>query len=143
MGVGNKGTDPLVPLAFQLECKICGKWEKFDRSTIPEGFKIQTPSGECEYTNVDGNDIQKQKHSITRATPIYGFLSFVSNNINHEDLLKEYLSMNIRLRCIDLFGNRYSFVLNDDLNETPPTSPLPSQSGGGVKVNSKNGETML
>ncbi len=27
VAIGNKGKEPLVPLAFQLECKIDGRWE--------------------------------------------------------------------------------------------------------------------
>lgn len=133
VAIGNKGKEPLVPLAFQLECKINGKWIPFEASSIPEGFTISGAGWQYKYTNVDKNDIQKRQAAITREIPIYGFFSFVSKEIGFEELNNIFVRMPIKLKCTDLFGSVHELVFNKDLNPTTHRhSSLPP--GRGVEV---------
>ena len=50
ISVGNKGKEALVPLVFQLDCKINGKWIAFESSSIPEGFVVSGPDWQYKYT---------------------------------------------------------------------------------------------
>ena len=118
ISIGNKGKDALVPLVFQLECKISGKWVSFEASSIPEGFTITGPGWQHKYTNVAKNDIQKRQQSITRESPINGHLSFASRSVSFDELNRVHLQMPLRLKCVDLFGKTYKFILNNDMKPT-------------------------
>ena len=133
IAIGNKGKEPLVPLVFQLECKIRGTWFSFQTASIPEGFKVSGPDVQYSYTNVEENDIQKRQKSITRESPVNGYLFFVSKEINFDDLQTVFMRMPIKLKCRDLFGQVYEFILNDDLVNTAQLSPI-HFSKNGVKV---------
>lgn len=132
VAIGNKGKEPLVPLVFQLECKIDGKWIPFESSSIPEGFTVSGPEWQYRYTDVAKNDIQKRQASITRDAPNYGFFAFVSRQVDFDKLNNIFREMPIKLKCIDLFGRKYELVFNNDLKTVNAHSSLPP--GRGVEM---------
>lgn len=119
--VGNKGKEPLVPLAFKLECEIAGKWIPFEAGAPNEGFVIKLASGEHKLTNVLENDLQRRRGSITRESPTEGFLLFLSKDVSIQELASIILRIPIKLVCIDLFQEPHEVLLNTDRR---PTSQL-------------------
>ena len=65
VAIGNEGQEAIVPLAFQLECKIRGKWRSFEAGSIPEGFTVTGPEGIRTYTNVFENDIHQRQKGLS------------------------------------------------------------------------------
>lgn len=112
--IGNKGREALLPLAFHLECKLAGHWEKMIRGTISEGFTINFENHFRRFENVNATDISLCVDSIKRDSPVNGLLIFVSKNIEYSLLAKEFKNMPIRLICTDLFKVRHQIVLNKD-----------------------------
>lgn len=74
--IGNRGRDALVPLAFQLKCKIGDKWLPFTRGTVPEGFALNLNGSIQKFNNVEETDIGRFAHAIKRENPAIGFLVF-------------------------------------------------------------------
>jgi len=138
--IGNEGKEPLVPITFQLECKINGKWINFKTSSIPEGFIVNGPDSQHIFTNVIENDIQKRNKSITRESPVYGFFSFVSKEVDFDELNIIYTRMPIKLKCVDLFGQTHEMILNKDFTQTTHIDPDLSP-GKGVKVSINENKT--
>lgn len=136
VAIGNKGKEPLVPLAFQLECKIDGQWIPFEASTIPEGYTITGPEWQYTYTDVAKNDIQKRQTSITKEVPVYGFFSFVSRQVDFDKLNDAFRKMPIKLKCIDLFGHKHELVFKNDLKTVKTHPCLPP--GSGVEMRSSS-----
>lgn len=133
VAIANRGKEPLLPLVFQLECKISKKWVPFEAGSIPEGFKIDGIGWQYEYTNVAENDIQKQKKPISRESVLSGFIAFVSKEISFDELNAVYMQMPIKIKCIDIFDQAHELVLKNDLmpNSYKHTGIPP---GEGVRV---------
>ncbi|MHB1188323.1 hypothetical protein [Thiobacillus sp.] len=118
IAIGNKGKDSLVPLAYQLECQIGGKWMLFESLSVPEGYVVNGPDWQYKFVDVAENDIQIQRKTISRESPVQGFLTFGSRDTTVEELTSVYLRMPIKLKCVDLFGHVHEFILNKDLKPT-------------------------
>ena len=105
LSIGNAGKEAVVPLAYQLECKIGDKWVRFEAGAVPEG---------AAYINAGEVDL-RQMRAITRESPAVGFLAFATRKLTYEELKPVYVRMPKRLFCVDLFQRRHKIDLKDDL----------------------------
>ncbi|MHB1144159.1 MAG: hypothetical protein ACYCZS_04600 [Thiobacillus sp.] len=138
LAIGNKGKEPLVPLAYKLECQIGGKWLVFESMSLPEGYMVNGPDWQYKFVDVAENDIRTQGRTISRESPTHGFLAFVSRDTSLEELASVYMRMPIKLKCVDLFGKVHEFILNKDLKPTRAHASLPPGKGVLVTVAAKD-----
>jgi hypothetical protein len=120
LAVGNRGKEPLVPLAFQLDCKVRNRWIRFENAAVQEGFMVSGPDWTYKYADVAVNDIQQRRGCISRDSPVYGYLAFVTKQAGVDELKSAHLTMPMMLKCIDLFGKTHTFLLNMDRKVTSP-----------------------
>jgi len=139
LAIGNKGKEPLVPLAYKLECQIDGNWLVFDSVSLPEGYMVNGPDWQYKFVEVAENDIRIQGRTISREAPTHGFLAFVSRDTSLEELTSVYLRMPMKLKCVDLFGKAHEFILNKDLKPSRVHASLPPGKGVLVTVAAKDG----
>ncbi len=104
--VTNEGEKPLSPGAFYLDIKKGRRWIKLEGRPIPEDINFPSKEQTIEVSEPWKNDLQRFSGAIPHGFPLLGFLYFVTDKIELNEL-RAMSEMKFRLRCTDIFGKRH------------------------------------
>ena len=110
MTIWNRGETPIAPGVFDLDVKVKGQWNRFDRCLIPEKAQFYGERQEILGPISPASDLQRFKGSITREQPAYGYLMFVTDRIARAEL-QQAGEIPVRITCKDASDREHRFEL--------------------------------
>lgn len=111
----NEGNSVLTPAVFELNCKVDGKWIKFEKTLILEDAQFQSDTQDIQFESVSQDDLQKFSGTITTGMPLRGHLMFVSRAVPLERIQNNQ-NLELKLTCRDIFGKEHITPIKQDRN---------------------------